>query len=59
MSFGWEMITQNFDDGYVEACVRGLSKSFLTKDKYDELTNANDIQEFKVLLEDTDYSKYI
>jgi V-type H+-transporting ATPase subunit d len=54
-----EMNTYNIDDGYAEAIVRALSKSFITKDKYDELTNASDLNEFKVLLEDTDYASYI
>ena len=59
MSFGWEMMTANFDDGFNEACCRALSKSFITKDKYEELVQAGSLDEFKVLLEDTDYGKYV
>ena len=53
------MNTFNFDDGYPEAVCRALSKSFITKDKYEEFVQASDLNEFKVLLEDTDYGKYI
>lgn len=59
MSFGWEMNTGNVDDGYAEACVRALSKSFILREKYEEFIGASDLNEFKVLLEDTDYAKYI
>lgn len=59
MSFSWEMLTQNFDDGYTESVVRALSKSFITKEKYEEFVQAGSVDEFKVLLEDTDYGKYI
>lgn len=53
------MNTFNFDDGFPEAVVRALSKSFITKEKYDEFIQASDLNEFKVLLEDTDYSEYM
>ena len=59
MSFGWEMMTANFDDGFTEACCRALSKSFITRDKYEEFAQAGSLEELKVLLEDTDYAKYI
>lgn len=59
MSLGLEMITANFDDGFTEACCRALAKSFITKDKYEELVQAGSLDEFKVLLEDTDYGKYV
>jgi len=32
--FGWEMIYNNFDDGFPEAAVRALSKGFLTEEHY-------------------------
>ena len=57
--FGWEMITSNIDDGYPEAVVRALSKGFLTDQKYHDLTACNSLDEFKLVLDDTDYGKYI
>jgi len=56
---GMEMNTYNIDHGFAEAVVRALSKSFITKEKYEEFSSASDLNEFKVLLEDTDYGRYI
>lgn len=48
------------EDGEAEAIVRSLAKSLLTRDKYESFTiEALDLTEFKVMLEDTDYAKYI
>jgi len=57
--FGWEMITQNIEDGYTESCVRGLSKSFLRDEHYQQLVACNSLEEFKLVLDETDYGKYI
>jgi V-type H+-transporting ATPase subunit d len=57
--FGWEMITQNIEDGYSEACVRALSKSFLREEHYQSLVSCNSLEEFKLVLDETDYGKYI
>jgi hypothetical protein len=40
MSLGMEMNTYNVDDGFAEAVVRALSKSFITKEKYEEFISA-------------------
>ena len=57
--FGMEMNTFNIDDGYSEACVRALSKSFLREEQYTALVNCNNLAEFKLVLDETDYGKYI
>ena len=57
--FGWEMISNNFHDGFPEAAVRGLSKGFLTEDHYSQLIACNSLEEFKLVLDETDYGKYI
>jgi len=53
------MITQNIEDGYTESCVRGLSKSFLREEHYQQLVSCNSLEEFKLVLDETDYGKYI
>lgn len=57
--FGWEMITSNIDDGYPEACVRALFKGFLREEHYAQLVACNSLEEFKLVLDETDYGKYI
>jgi len=57
--FGFEMITQNIEDGYPEACVRALAKSFLREEHYQSLIACNSLEEFKLVLDETDYGKYI
>ena len=52
-------MSQNVDDGYVESCVRALSKGLLREEKYNELVNCNNLDEFKTVLDDTDYAKYL
>lgn len=53
------MVGQNIDDGYPEAIVRALSKGFLREEQYAALVGANNLAEFKVVLDETDYGKYI
>jgi V-type H+-transporting ATPase subunit d len=57
--FGFEMLTFNFDDAYPEANVRALSKGFLRQEDYTQLIQCNNLQEFKLVLDETDYGKYI
>jgi len=47
------------DEGYVEAICRGFRLGFLTEEVYTNLRNCNNIGEFKLVLEDTDYAPYI
>ena len=54
-----EMVGQNIDDGFPEAVVRALSKGFLREEQYAALVSANNLAEFKVVLDETDYGKYI
>lgn len=57
--FGFEMVGQNFADGYPEACMRALQKSFLREQDYENLKSCNSFDEFKLILDETDYGKYI
>jgi vacuolar-type H+-ATPase subunit C/Vma6 len=57
--FGLEMNSYNIDDGFPEAAVRALSKSFLREQDYANLVNCNNLAEFKLQLDETDYAKYI
>lgn len=54
-----DMVYFNVDDGYPEALCRGLRKSFLTDDTYNALKNCGNLSDFKLVLEDTDYSQTI
>jgi vacuolar-type H+-ATPase subunit C/Vma6 len=54
-----EMNTFNIDDGFPEAAVRALSKGFLREEQYSSLIACNNLAEFKLVLDETDYGKYI
>ena len=56
---GLEMTSFGMDDGYVEAICRSLRKGFLRDDQYLQLKSCSNLQEFKLVLEDTDYAPYI
>ena len=49
----------NIDDGFPEAIVRGLRKGFLKEEVYNQLKSCQNLNEFKLVLEDTDYGPYI
>lgn len=53
--FGFEMATANIDEGYPEALLRSLRKGFLNENIYNQLKVTSNINEFKLVLEDTDY----
>ena len=53
------MINFNIDDGFAEAALRALQKGFLREEHYNQLINCQNLQEFKLVLDDTDYGKYI
>lgn len=53
------MISFNMDDGYAEAIVRSLRKGFLKEETYTQLKSCSNLNEFKLVLEDTDYGSYI
>lgn len=55
---GPEMMYFNVDDGYAEAMIRSLRKGILTEDVYTQLKSCNNLNEFKLVLEDTDYGPY-
>jgi len=56
---GPEMCGFNIDDGYPEAIVRSLRKGFLKDETYHQLKSCSNLNEFKLVLEDTDYAPYI
>lgn len=49
----------NVDDGFAEAACRALFKGLLTSDDYERLKSCNNIQDFKMTLDDTDYHEYL
>lgn len=57
--FGLEMMSFNIDDGYPEAIIRSLRKGFLREETYNQLKSCSNLNEFKLVLEDTDYGPYI
>jgi len=57
--FGLEMMTFNYDDGYCESIVRALGKGLLRKDEYEALCHCNNIEEFRLQMEETDYKAYL
>jgi V-type H+-transporting ATPase subunit d len=46
------------DDGYPEAICRALRKGFLREEQYNQLKSCQNLNEFKMVLEDTDYGSY-
>jgi V-type H+-transporting ATPase subunit d len=56
---GLEMISFNVDEGYAEAICRSLRKGFLREETYNQLKSCSNLNEFKLVLEDTDYGPYI
>lgn len=56
---GLEMMTFGFDDAYPEAICRSLRKGFIRDETYLQLKACSNLQEYKLVLEDTDYNSYI
>ena len=56
---GLEMTSFNMDEGYAEAICRSLRKGFLREETYNQLKGCSNLNEFKLVLEDTDYGPYI
>lgn len=53
------MLYANIDDAVPESQVRSLRKGFLTKDVYRSLKSNNNMAEFKIVMEETDYGSAI
>ena len=53
------MLTANIDEAVPEAQVRSLRKGFLTENEYSMLKQTQSINEFKIVIEDTDYGSDI
>nr|BAN42514.1 vacuolar ATP synthase subunit D, putative [Entamoeba invadens] len=49
--------TFNVDDGFLEACCRGLKAGLLTESEYTTLTQSNSLEDMKVALLSTDYKE--
>lgn len=56
---GIEASYVNIDDGFVEAICRSLRKGFIDDNIYAQLKQTNNITEYKMVLEDTDYGANI
>jgi len=56
---GLEMTAFNVDDGFAESIIRSLRKGFLKEETYNQLKGCSNLNEFKLVLEDTDYGPYI
>lgn len=54
-----EMLYANMDDAVPESQVRALRKGFLGKDVYRSLKGNNNLAEFKIVMEETDYGSAI
>jgi V-type H+-transporting ATPase subunit d len=54
-----EMLMWNIDEGYTEALVRGMKKSFLEEEDYLALKNSTNLNDFKTALEQTDYEEVV
>ena len=50
-----EALTHNFDNALPEAILRALRKGFLGDVEYNQLKTCSNINEFKLVMEDTDY----
>ena len=57
--FGMEMLYANVDESVPEAQVRALRKGFLGENEYNMLKQTSQINEFKIVMEDTDYGNDI
>jgi len=53
------MLYANIDDAVPEAQIRALRKGFLGKDVYRSLKGNNNMGEFKIVMEETDYGSAI
>ena len=54
-----DMLSSNIDDAVPEAQCRALRKGFLGKDVYRSLKGNNNMNEFKIVMEETDYGSSI
>ncbi|OEH76086.1 vacuolar atp synthase subunit [Cyclospora cayetanensis] len=54
-----ELSLFNVHDGYLEGIVRGLRGSFLTREDYKRLANADTLEDLRTALEETDYGYFM
>ena len=54
-----EMLTYNVDHAFPESIVRCLRKGFLEANNYESIKNVGNMTEFKLALEDSDYSSAV
>lgn len=54
-----ELSLFNVHDGYLDGIVRGLRGSFLTREDYKRLANADTLEDLRTALEETDYGYFM
>lgn len=54
-----EMMFANINDAVPESQIRALRKGFLTKDVYRSLKGNQNMAEFRIVMEETDYGSSI
>lgn len=56
---GWEMMTFNIKDGYLEAIVRGYKSGLLSAADYNNLCQCESLDDIKLNLTGTDYGGFL
>jgi len=56
---GWEMMTFNIKDGYLEAIVRGYKSGLLAAADYNNLCQCESLDDIKLNLTGTDYGGFL
>lgn len=57
--YGWEMLTFNMKDGFLEAVVRGHKAGLLNVADYNNMTQCENLDDIKLNLTSSDYGSYL
>ena len=57
--YGWEMLSFNIHDGFLEAIVRGNRSGLLTAADYNNLCQCETLDDIKMHLTATEYGPYL
>jgi hypothetical protein len=57
--YGWEMLSFNIHDGFLEAIVRGNRSGLLTAADYNNLCQCENLDDIKMHLTATEYGPYL
>ena len=57
--YGWEMMTFNIKDGYLEGILRGYRSGLLTAADYNNLSQCETLDDVKLHLTGTDYGSFL